>query len=67
MRLEQEAAAYTSAKRTQFNEALTDYLTPLTKYVEDNLHNTRERSIALTKLDEFRLWCKECSNIHGIQ
>lgn len=67
MSLEQEAAAFTKAKQTQFNEAMFDYLEPLIMYVEDNLHNTRERSLALTKLDEFRMWCRECASIHGIK
>lgn len=67
MSLQQEAASFINGKRTQFNEGMTDYLGPLIEYVEDNLHNTRERSLALTKLDEFRLWCKECAEIHGIK
>lgn len=67
MKLEQEAAAYSKGKQTQFVEGLSYYTTSLEKYLIDNLHNSKEREAAISSLTETVLWSKHCSEIHGIK
>ena len=67
MRLEQEAAAFSGAKQTQFKEGIQEYLKPLVKYVEDNTHSSEQRDEALKSLTLFSLWSQHCAETHGIK
>jgi len=67
MNLEQEAAAYSKGKQTQFVEGLRDHVNSLEKFLIDNLHKSQEREAAINSLTETVLWSKHCSEIHGIK
>lgn len=67
MQLQQEAAAYTQGKQTQFNEAISDYLKPLITYLDDNLHNSKELQDIKYHLLMAKLLCRHSSEVHGIK
>ena len=67
MKLEQEAEAFTEGKRTQFNQALQEYMQPLAQYLNDNLHNTKELDDIMYHLLAVKLLCRHCSETHGIK
>jgi len=67
MKLEKEAEAFSEGKRTQFNKDLQEYIQPLVKYLDDNLHNTKELDDIKYHLLVVKLICRHSSEIHGIK
>ena len=67
MKLEQEAEAYSEGKRKQFNQALQEYMQPIVQYLNDNLHNTKERDDIMYHLLATKLLSKHCAETHGIK
>jgi hypothetical protein len=67
MQIEQEAAAFTEGKRTQFNMALSDYLAPLIEFLDDNLHMSTELDDIKYHLLVVKLMCRHSAELHGIK
>ena len=67
MKLEQEAAAFSGGKQTQFKEGIKEYLQPLVQYVEENIHSSEQREEALKSLTLFSLWSQNCAEVHGVK
>lgn len=67
MKLEQEAEAFSEGKRTQFNQAIQEYMRPLVKYLKDNLHNTKELDDIEYHLLAVKLLSRYCAETHGIK
>jgi hypothetical protein len=67
MRLEQEAAAFSKGKRTQFSRGLNDVIQDVQQYLADNLHNTDERHEALKNLVEVQMWSERSVSLHGVK
>jgi hypothetical protein len=66
-KLQQEANEFREKKRLVFLSALDQEHTRFKKFIVETVYDTRERSIALTRLDETFLWLKEAVNKHGIE
>jgi len=67
MKLEQEAEAFSEGKRTQFNQALQEYMQPLHQYLNDNLHNTKELDDIKYHMLAVKLLSRHCAETHGIK
>lgn len=67
MKLEQEAKDFMMGKRKEFTEALVGAAADMEDFVLDNIYESRERSLALTKLKVFELWAIEAAKRHGIK
>lgn len=67
MKLEKEAEAFSEGKRTQFNKALQEYIPPLVKYLDDNLHSTKELDDIKYHLLVVKLLSRHSSEMHGIK
>lgn len=67
MKLEQEAAAFSEGKQTQFKEGIEEYLQPLVQYVEANIHSSEQRDEAFKSLTLFSLWSQHCAETHGLK
>ena len=67
MQIEQEAAAFTEGKRTQFNTALSAYVAPLVEYLDDNLHTSKELDDIKYHLLVVKLLSRHSSELHGIK
>lgn len=67
MKIEQEAAAFNQGKRTQFNQALQEYLDPLVLYLDDNLYSTKELSEIKYYLLLVKLLSSHSAETHGMK
>ena len=67
LKLEQEAAAFTKGKQTQFNDALDDFTDSVMQFMSDNLYNTTETAEAKKRFTEAIMWAKFSSRLHGIK
>lgn len=54
-------------KRKEFTEALLGAAADMEDFVLDNIYESKERSLTLTKLKEFELWATEAAKQHGIK
>lgn len=67
MKLEQEAAAFSKGKQTQFLEGLAEGTKHLEQYFRDNLYNSTEKDEALKNLVEVQMWAERCASMYGIK
>ena len=67
MKLKQEAEAFSEGKRTQFNQALQEYIQPLVQFLDDNLRNTKELDDIKYHLLVVKLICRHSAETHGIK
>ena len=67
MDLEQEAAAYTTGKQTQLNEALSESLRVMRLYLSDNLYTTKELEDIQYHLLMVKLLARHSAEKHGIK
>ena len=65
--IEEEAKRFIEQKRVQFIQGLEDASKDLKHYINDNLHNSDERDYAIKALKEAVLWCRSCTEKHGIK
>lgn len=67
MKLEDEAKAYTDAKKKIFINALEDYIKDAKQFISDNLWESQEKEEALLRFTEALLWTKHAADKHGIK
>lgn len=67
MKLEDEAKAYTDAKKRIFIQALEQDIKEAKQFISDNLWESQEKEEAMLRLTEFVLWARHAADKHGIK
>jgi len=67
MKIEDEAKAFTDAKKKIFINTLENQIKEIKQLISDNLWESQEKEEALLKFTEAVLWTKHTADMHGIK
>lgn len=67
MKIEDEAKAFTDAKKKIFINTLEKQIKDIKEFIGDNLWESQEKEEALLKFTEALLWTKHTADKHGIK
>jgi hypothetical protein len=66
-KLEHEAKRFSEEQRDKIESQIRYYMEPLSRYIHIHVHDTRERDLALTALEEMSLWLHASIVKYGVK